>query len=340
MIRLLALPVGWLVLGALLGADDKHAEWKARLADDGRRVALEDSSNNDCLRCHQAIGQEWLHSTHATAWQDEHYQKALAKIRRKQGCWGCHAPEPLAAAAWPQKPAARESDRHLGVTCVTCHLAADGETMLGPAGHANAAHPSEAHEVFDSDASNALCIACHATNIGPVIGVAKDFVSTDQAELGSSCVECHMGRTKRAWAEPWEDGQQAFPMRRGRSHRIKTPRDPDFLSDAFHLSAERTPKGARLTIENQTGHRVPGVQGRSIHFEAYLAEAAEDPASAGKSGAVERKFDYRSFLPVEDAVSLELEGSGDILHVRGMHTPPGTTKAQLFLKRTIELESR
>ncbi len=342
-----ALVLTWLG-AALSGAQptgqeptDRHAEWRGRLIDDGRSVALEDSSGNDCLRCHQAIGEEWRHSTHATAWQDEHYRKALKKIRRKQGCWGCHAPEPLAAAGWPQSPKVREADRHLGVTCTTCHLAADGETMLGPAGHDNPAHPSQADVRFDEAQSNELCISCHATTIGPVIGIAKDFVASDQAGLGSSCVDCHMGRVTRAWSEPWETGIEPSPERRGRSHRIKTPRDPKFLASAFLLEARGTEGGAELVLSNQTGHRVPGLVDRTIAFKVSLLDA--DGEELAK---VERTFDTRAFLPVEEEVILELEASGSAkgkgvqLRVRGLHSPPGAKDTQVFLERSYQLEQR
>lgn len=317
---------------------DRHAAWRERLVDDGRAVVLEDRSGNDCLRCHQGIGEEWAHSTHATAWQDQHYQKALKKIRRKQGCWGCHAPEPLAAAGWPQSPKVRADDRHLGVTCTTCHLAADGETMLGPAGHTTDAHPSQADVRFDESQSNELCIACHATTIGPVIGIAKDFVSSDQEGLGSSCVDCHMGRVTRAWAEPWEDGMEPLPERRGRSHRIKTPRDPEFLASAFLLEARSTETGAELVLANQTGHRVPGLIDRKIVFEVQLLDA-----EGSVLASAERTFDTRAFLPVEEEVTVALttsesgRGQGVKVRARGTHSPPGAKQPQVFLDRSYAL---
>lgn len=295
-------------------------------------VGLEDLSENDCLRCHAVIGEEWRLSTHASAWQDEHYNKKLKKIRRKQGCWGCHAPEPLAAAGWPQSPKVRAKNRHLGVDCIACHQAADGETMLGPAGHANSAHPSQAAEVFDDGVSDALCIACHATNIGPVIGIAKDYVESDQADLGSTCVSCHMPRVRRPWAEPWKADQKPFPSRAGRSHRLNTARDPIFLASAFELTLKPSSDGATLQITNLTGHRVPGLQDRTLAFELKLLNAA------GKTvEKLTRTFDYRTYLPVEGEVLVSLPGEGVRLTVRGLHTPPGAKRPQVFLEQSYDL---
>ena len=47
---------------------------------DGRTTYLADVSGNDCLDCHEAIGEEWRWSTHATAWQDEHYPAAFRTL--------------------------------------------------------------------------------------------------------------------------------------------------------------------------------------------------------------------------------------------------------------------
>ena len=72
--------------------------------------------------------------------------------------------------------------------------------------------------------------------VGPVIGIAKSFVETDQQGLGLSCVGCHMPAVRRPWANadpasPDESGE--FPVRSGKSHRLATPRDPEFLRRAF-----------------------------------------------------------------------------------------------------------
>ena len=109
---------------------DPHASWAARLIDDGRPKLLEDLTGLACAECHQGVTEEWRRSTHALAWVDPHYQKELRKIRRKKGCTGCHAPEPLAGRPAKGSPRARKDDPHLGVTCTTCHLGADGETIV------------------------------------------------------------------------------------------------------------------------------------------------------------------------------------------------------------------
>src|SRR6185503_17542859 len=98
--------------------------------------------------------------------------------------------------------------------------------------------------------SNALCSACHAFNIGPVIGIAKDFATANLEGRGLSCVGCHMAPVERAWASD-------APPRPGRSHAIQTPRDPAFLRLAFGTTVRTAGGKTTLVLENQAGHRVP-----------------------------------------------------------------------------------
>ncbi len=311
--------------------DDPHASWLARLISDGRPTRLEDLSGLSCVGCHKTITEEWRHSTHATAWIDPHYKQALKKIRRKRGCTGCHAPVPLLGKPPIKIPDTRKDDPHLGVTCTTCHLAEDGKTMLGPEGHANEGHPSEAREIFNHEVSNALCITCHNVNIGPVLGVAKDFEASDQAELGDSCVGCHMPAINRAWANDELSGKPGM-VRPGRSHRLETSRDPAFLREAMNLAGKFTNDGALLTVTNLTGHRVPGLIGRELTLRLSLYNARGQRLSR-----MSHTFSHRSHLPVEADFELAIEGLGaSELRVTGTHKAPGMVKPVTFIERTFE----
>ncbi|MCP3916054.1 MAG: hypothetical protein GY711_10900 [bacterium] len=308
-----------------------HEAWLARTHSDGRLIRLEDTSGNDCIRCHEEVGEQWRHGTHASAWQDEHYQKELKGIRKKQKCWGCHVPQPLAAQGFPQRPEPRAENRHLGIDCVACHQDADGETILGPWGHRTDAHPTKKSELFDDQGDSAMCVACHATSIGPVIGIAKDFVDTDQPDLGLSCIGCHMPALEHRVAND-PDGVKEYEVRRGRSHRLMTPRDPEFLRSAFRMKAKRADGKAVLTISNETGHRVPGLMKRALVFKIKLFDAG------GKLvGEAEHTIDNRSYLPVEEELAISVEGEGTSLVVIGLHEAPGFKRPMEFLDRTFEL---
>jgi len=310
---------------------DELDAWLDRLAKDGRTVRLESVEGLTCVECHAAVAEEWRHSTHATSWQDEHYQKELRKVRRKQRCWGCHVPTPVIPAGLPEKPEAREDDRHLGIDCRTCHLDADGETVLGPAGHETDAHATRASEHFSTASDSALCVTCHAITIGPVIGVADDFVESGQAEQERSCIGCHMPALRGPWAEDPE-GRTEYPERERRSHRLMTPRDPEFLASAFGLTARREGRQVVLSIENQAAHRVPGLTRRKLIFVVRAVDENGDTLAEK-----EHVLDHRSYLPVDETLNLVLEADAAKIEVEGRHVLEGMRRPQVFLQLTLEL---
>ena len=278
------------------------------------------------------VAEEWGRTLHALAWVDPHYQEAIAKMRRPASCHGCHAPEPLLTSATflergvpPQKPAVREHRPHQGIDCRTCHQGAD-DVILGPWGIDTFAHPSERSALMTDEGSNALCIACHATHIGPVIGVAKDFTATDQAAQGRTCVGCHMAPVVRSHAhDPDEEGPA--PERPGRSHLLQTPRDPAFLRQAFGLSAHRAEGGGVVVrVANRCGHRVPGLEGRELE----LLVTGFDGGS-GEREEASFTIDRASYLPADEALEIVLERDADRVRVRGLHRAPGLEEPVEFL---------
>jgi hypothetical protein len=275
-----------------------------------------------CAGCHAEVSEEWAQSAHGLAWVDEAYRAELADKKRPELCHGCHAPEPLLAGVLAPRPDPREDARDLGVSCESCHVDEEG-AMLGPRGTPVAAHPSKHSEHMSAPGSNELCSACHATNIGPVIGVAKDFAAAGLAQRGLSCVGCHMAPVERAWAAE-------APARLGRSHALQTPRDPAFLRLAFGLELATTDGRSRVVIQNQAGHRVPGLVGRQIRFEAELLDA---------SGAVlERQsltLDERAYLPVEAAREIPFTRAGKSVRLRGLHRDPRAEDPLVFLDESL-----
>jgi hypothetical protein len=271
-----------------------------------RPAALERPDEIACGACHAAELEEWSRSAHALAWVDEVYQEELAGRSRPETCHGCHIPEPLLAKGLAERPAPRADGVRFGVTCETCHLGPGGE-MLGPRGAANEAHASARSEHLIGAGTNALCSACHRTNIGPVVGIAKDFETSGQAERGRTCVGCHMA--------PVEGGEG----RAKRSHALQTPRDPSFLRRAFALRLEARGGKRELVIENRAGHRVPGLLGREI---AFSARAVGDGGALGE--ARELVLDTRSYLPVDGEKRLELppDAAGAAVQVAGEHRDP------------------
>jgi hypothetical protein len=278
-----------------------------------------------CAACHSEVAAEWAVSAHGLAWVDEAYQAALRKKRRRaKGCHGCHVPTPLLAGELARRATPRTEDLHLGITCEACHLGED-DVILGPRGTETEAHASRTSRHMWAPGSDDLCIVCHATTIGPVIGIAKDFRSRGQAERGLSCVGCHMAPVERRWA----DGDEV-PIRLGRSHALQTPRDPAFLRRAFELAWSDEGEHGRIVITNRAGHQVPGLEGRELRFRAEVLDA--DGSSLGTAELV---LDTVSFLPANDRVELRLTAQGAAVHVVGDHVDPRSEEPVRFLDERL-----
>ena len=271
--------------------------------DSGRPALLEGWESVACAACHAEITREWASTTHALAWTDPRYQEALSDMKRPEACHGCHIPQPLHTASPdgvpPQKPAARSTDLHHGVSCATCHEGPGG-VILGPRGGATDAHATKQDPSFLAEGADRLCISCHATSVGPVLGIAKDFVDTKQRAKGLSCVGCHMQPLERPVAA--EAGKPAYPARATRSHALQSPRDPSFLARALAIHPSQEPDGRlRVALVNQTGHRVPGLVGRELTV-TVKALGAKDEVLASEVMVIDRS----SAVPAEGSAVVEL----------------------------------
>jgi hypothetical protein len=267
------------------------------------------------------VSEEWARTTHALAWVDEAYQAELASKKRPELCHGCHAPEPLFAGAFSTRPDARADLREHGVSCVSCHQDENG-AMLGPRGTPVDAHPSRTSDLLREPGSNQLCSACHSTNIGPVIGIAKDALP-HLAERGLTCVGCHMAPVEQSFAE-------GAPTRAGRSHELQTPRDPAFLRRAFGLELAHAAGLPVLTVHNRAGHRVPGLIGREITLQAELCDA-----SGATLERQEVRIDERAYLPIDGKREVRFTKAGASVRVLGRHKDPRAVEALVFLDETL-----
>lgn len=287
---------------------------------DGLRERLEDWKAHACADCHTDVFEEWAGSLHALAWVSEPYRAELEGKSKPQGCHGCHIPARLLETDLSQKPPARETELDHGVDCIACHQTADG-TVHGPWGAMTDAHPSRRDDRFIGKGSDALCATCHRTNIGPVIGIAKDF-----PPAGPACVECHMAPVERRL----EDGG----VRAGRSHALQTPRDPSFLARAFEVAwppasgDSSTSRGLRIV--NRAGHRLPGLIEREFHFTLTCFDAA-----AQTLGTVEAKLTTRRSLAADAALELELPSGTARVEVQGLHVDPRQEDSVEFLRATL-----
>ncbi len=227
-------------------------------------------SAQSCGRCHTQIHQEWQESSHSKAWEGQVYQAALKKKKKPKFCHSCHIPHRVLPRLG-KKPQTRKERLHEGVTCVACHEM-DG-SMHGPFGAQTEAHPSSKNKAFSKTGSNRLCASCHATKIGPVLPLAKDFAEAGLAAKGKSCVGCHMPKVERQLAVNPETGEPMGEVRKGRRHSILGPNNVEFCAKAFKLSASKEKGEWVLQIKNRAGHRVPGLKIRAFRFTLRQLDA-------------------------------------------------------------------
>lgn len=295
-------------------------------------AALDKLEDSACFACHADVAREWATTAHAIAWIDEPYVAALLEKKKPETCWGCHAPKPLLQGDLSTKPAARDEPRRLGITCESCHLGSAGQ-IQGPRGTPTTAHPSQASAVFVAGHADALCINCHRTNIGPVVGIAKDFEVAKMSERGLSCMGCHAADVEMRFAGT--NGQEEPPVRKGKSHALQTPRDPAFLRQAFELTAVSAAGKCTVTIANKAGHRVPGLIGRTLEFEAVaFGDAGQQLATKTLS------IDASAYLPVDGRLDLVLDVSAIELHVTGRHLDPRAAEPVVFLDVRLPAKTR
>lgn len=322
-----------LLTAATAAAVSRQGSPLGELSDPAPAVALEpvavpDAAAVRCAGCHAAVAAEWASTAHGIAWVDQHYQAALAERTRPELCAGCHVPAPLLATGeLPRQPKAREDGeepRGHGITCASCHQGA-GETVLGPRGSATPAHPTE-KSAYMAEKSSELCAGCHKTNIGPVVGIAKDFPESKAAAQGGSCVGCHMRTVERPWANAAGGAADpAVAAHEGRSHALQTPRDPAFLKLAFELSYRVEGGSTTVVVKNRTGHRVPGLQGRELSFRF---EAVKGGAVAASGELV---LDVRAYLPVDGEKTVTLAAAADSVRVHAEHLDPRAGAPIVFL---------
>lgn len=292
-----------------------------------RPAKLASFEGEACASCHGDVLAEWAASAHAISWQDEFYKEALKDVSRPKSCYGCHAPKPLLASELAARAEARGELQDLGIACTSCHVASDG-AVLGPAGRPSSAHTARASDFMTEKTSSAVCSVCHATNIGPVVGIAKDFESSKQAARGRSCIGCHMQVVERQPAQGAPPGAAAY---KGRSHAIQTPRDPSFMARAFKVSLAVDGTHSVITLENLAGHRVPGLIGREVEFRAEVRDAQGKLLATG-----ELSFDAQRYLPVDGSAQIPIKAVGAYVQLVGQQRDPRASEPVRFLDRKLE----
>lgn len=211
-------PVAFATLAVALGV------WQMQpVAADPRPMPVadphQDLDHAACVECHAVQADEWLGSSHQTAFVESTFQAAHA-LEPKAFCRRCHAP-----LADPKVvPTGIEAE--LGVACASCHVQ-DGKLV----------------ETVD-------CAGCHEFEFPdnvfrdePLMMQTTALEHARSRFADTSCVECHM--------EQAEDGH--------RVHAFVASRDPELVRSAVRVQAERVePDTIRITLRpGRVGHAFP-----------------------------------------------------------------------------------
>ena len=236
-----------------------------RAEDSENRVkeAYQGFQEGKCKSCHPAIWREWENSMHANAWVDEIYQEVANQIEdRKTKCDQCHAPQPILITGIGEMPKLRNKQREGGVSCLVCHLDAEG-AMHGPQASAETYfHANVTNPIYT--APTTLCSTCHGQPTVPEHDQVSSFLESKFADGDKSCATCHMPVVNRL------QSTVSYESIKGRKHTWRGSRSVAQLRRAATLRLEITPEKVNVKLQSKTGHILPGGTLRTIILEAKL----------------------------------------------------------------------
>ena len=227
------------------------------------KEAYQGFQDGKCKSCHPAIWREWENSMHAKAWVDEIYQEIANQIEdREAKCDGCHAPQPILITGIGEMPKLRNKQRDAGVSCLVCHLDAEG-AMHGPQASAETYfHANVTNPIYT--APTTLCRTCHGQPTVPEHDQVSSFLNSKFAEGNKSCATCHMPVVKRL------QSTASYESIKGRKHTWRGSRSVAQLRRAATLRLEITPEKVGVKLQSKTGHILPGGTLRTLILEVKL----------------------------------------------------------------------
>ena len=230
---------------------------------DSVTAAYQGFQEGKCKSCHPAIWREWENSMHANAWVDEIYQEIASQIKdRKTKCDQCHAPQPILITGIGEMPKLRNKQREAGVSCLVCHLDAEG-AMHGPQASAETYfHANVTNPIYT--APTTLCSTCHGQPTVPEHDQVSSFLNSKFAEGNKSCATCHMPVVTRL------QSTASYESIKGRKHTWRGSRSVAQLRRAATLRLEITPEKVNVMLQSKTGHILPGGTLRTIILEVKL----------------------------------------------------------------------
>lgn len=197
-------------------------------------------SSAQCKACHEDVYAEWHGSHHQIAFTNPEV-RALSDDFKKEECMDCHLPRPLAVTGFGKRTLPRRTHFDEGVSCITCHLGADGG-ILGRHDRPDVpCRPRASAEFLAVDA----CASCHNQH-----GTTDQWRESHWAAQGTDCSACHMPAVDRRRA----DGS----VRPGRKHVYAGAHDAETLRQAGRFEVARDGGDVVLTLTNVgAGHNFP-----------------------------------------------------------------------------------
>lgn len=313
-------------LGLLVILRDGNFAPRAESAADRVAEAYQGFQEGKCKSCHPAIWREWEGSMHAKAWVDEIYQEVANQVvDRETKCDRCHAPQPILITGVGKMPELRDKQRETGVSCLVCHLDAEG-AMHGP--------PASAETYFHANVTDpiyrqptALCSTCHGQPSVPEHDQVSSFLNSKFAEGDKSCATCHMPIVNRL------QSTASYESIKGRKHTWRGSRSVAQLRRAATLQLEIASKKVNVKVQSKTGHVLPGGTLRTIVLEvSHLT--SEGKLHQKEQTLIAAKNENR-LLPDEDRVYVfdtPPSATGDTIKVRLMYQlTPKTPESEWVL---------
>ena len=288
--------------------------------------AYQGFQDGKCQSCHPAIWREWENSMHAKAWVDEIYQAAAQQVPdRETKCDQCHAPQPILMTGIGEMPKLRNRQREAGVSCLVCHLDANG-AMNGP--------PASAETYFHANVTNpiyteptTLCGTCHGQQTVPEHDQVSSFLNSEFADGDNSCATCHMPVVKRL------QSTTSHESIKGRKHTWRGSRSVTQLKRAATLQIGYETGQVTVQLRSKTGHILPGGTLRIIVLEVTLL--APDGTERQKQHIAISAENENRLLPSENrayAFDMASATTGDTIRVRLIYQlTPDTPESKRIL---------
>lgn len=224
--------------------------------------------NQECQRCHQAVWQEWEESYHARAFSDDRVQAAFQHFGFDRQCQSCHAPERRLNLEVGTPVVLRESEREMGVDCLSCHGLADG----GVAAVRDVPDAPCRPTLTAGFDTSLACGVCHDA-------IYKDWQASRYRTEGKQCQTCHMA--------PSDD-------RGGRSHLCLGGHNDALVRSGTRLACRQERDELVVSVTNHaTGHNFPGERHNRLLLVEVIEESAEGEVTLARQSLIKGITPFR-----------------------------------------------